>query len=392
MTKPWTERYTPQKSSDIVGQALAISQLKQAITRKHPALIYGPPGNGKTSSVYAIAADLSFEVLEVNASDFRNTEGVNTLIGGSLHQASLFNKGKIILVDEIDGIAGTEDRGGVQALHKLLADTPHAVVMVANNPWNSKFSTLRKASTLIEFRPLLAEIIFSHLAKICANENITASEQVLQKLARQSQGDLRSAINDLQAIATGKQKLHIEDLNVLGERDKETSMFRALQLIFKSDDARKTLNAFENASEDYDGAFLWLDENIPLEYKGKNLSRAYNALSMADVFRGRIRRQQHWRFLVYINQFLTAGIATAQQHPTPFFVPYKKTSRILKIWMMNQKNAKRKAIAQTLKTHLHSSTKDIVKNVIPYLKIMYQHNMQLDLPLAEEHIQWLTKS
>ena len=137
-----------------------------------------------------------------------------------------------------------------------------------------------------------------------------------------------------------------------------------------------------------DETILWIEENIPVEYYGDDLYNAYEALAKADVFRGRIMRWQHWRFLVYINDLLTAGIALAKKEKNPSITQYKRSTRILKIWMMNQKYAKRKSIALELSKQLHTSSKRIIKDVMPYLKIIYS-KQPLNLKLDEEQVEWL---
>ena len=86
------------------------------------------------------------------------------------------------------------------------------------------------------------------------------------------------------------------------------------------------------------------------EYKGKELARAYDLLSKADIFRGRIYKQQYWRFLVYENIFLSYGISSSKKQAKPGFTTYKKPTRILKIWMNNQRTIKKKSIADKICT------------------------------------------
>ena len=106
----------------------------------------------------------------------------------------------------------------------------------------------------------------------------------------------------------------------------------ALLKVFKTTDPFVALSAFDNVNEDFDKRFLWIDENLPREYKDpKSLARAYDALSKADVFRGRIRRWQHWRFLVYIRAYLTAGVAVSKDEKYKKMVQYARSTRPLKI-------------------------------------------------------------
>src|SRR3989344_2606521 len=115
---PLIQKYLPKKPSDLKGQQEALKQLETFIDqfkrqKKKAALIYGTSGTGKTSAVYCLASERNVEVIEVNASEFRNKEGIDRIVGGALGQQSLFSKGKIILIDEVDGISGTKDRGGL---------------------------------------------------------------------------------------------------------------------------------------------------------------------------------------------------------------------------------------------------------------------------------------
>ncbi|MFC1728389.1 AAA family ATPase [Nanoarchaeota archaeon] len=157
--KPWVVKHLPQSSSEVVAHKDSLESLRSFIqnTKQKAAVIYGPSGNGKTSAVYALANELSYEVLEVNASDFRNAEAINTIVGSASKQMSLFGKGKIILVDEIDGLSGMKDRGGVSALTKLIGDSSFPIICTAINPFDKKFSPLRKKSELIEFKTLILQ-------------------------------------------------------------------------------------------------------------------------------------------------------------------------------------------------------------------------------------------
>jgi len=140
---PYTKKYIPEKSSDIIGQDAALKELKDFVInfkrkKNKAALLYGPSGTGKTGSVYAIANELGLEILEVNASDFRNAEQIDSRAGMAAGQQSLFFKSKIILVDEVDGLSGTQDRGGIQAIIKLVEKSAFPIILTAMNPWDHK--------------------------------------------------------------------------------------------------------------------------------------------------------------------------------------------------------------------------------------------------------------
>ena len=150
------------------------------------------------------------------------------------------------------------------------------------------------------------------------------------------------------------------------------------------------MGAFDDTDMELDECFLWLDENIAREYKNpEDLRKAYDMLSKADVFKSRIRRQQHYRFLVYRAALMTAGIALAKKEKYSGFNFYKKPDRILKLWRAKQKFAKRKTIAEKLNKELHCSVKKIIREQIPYLKIIYKNKSNLNLEFDEEEVEWL---
>ncbi len=399
MTLLLTKKYAPKNSSEI-PQKTAVAQLKLFIQeykkqKKKAALIYGPAGTCKTSTVYVIAKELGLEIIEVNASDVRNSEGINQVLGNALKQQSLFYKGKLILMDEVDGVSGTNDRGGIQELTRLIEESKFPIILTANDPWDKKFSTLRSKSVMIQFQSLNYRTIRNVLKDICEKEKIEHDEDNLNALAIRCGGDLRAAINDLQSSII-KNKVTKEEIDHIDARDKVDTIINALTKVLKSTDAQIAISAFNNVNEDTDKIMLWLDENLPKEYKNKeDLYNAYHMMSLADVYNGRIKRRQHWRFLVYINTFLSAGIAVSKKEKNKGFISYTPTTRILKIWKANMKYAKKKSIAEKLGEKMHCSSKKALKE-IEVIKAAckskkFSEGLTKDLDLDEEELAWLKK-
>ena len=400
---PYTKKFEPEKISDIIGQDTAVKELKDFIVnfknnKKNAAFLYGPSGTGKTSSVYTITNELNLEILEVNASDFRNTEQVNSKIGVAVGQQSLFYKSKVILVDEVDGLSGTKDRGGIQAILKLIEKSSFPIILTAINPWGNKFSALRRKTSMIEFQPLEAMPIFAILKKICDKEKIRHEEDVLKNLARRAGGDARAAINDLQILTMEKNELTKESLEELYQRNKVDSIINGLLKIFKTTDPQVALSAFENVEENLDEQLLWIDENLPREYtKAEDLANAYDKLSKADVFSRRIKRWQHYRFLVYINELITGGIALSKEKKYSHHIQYKPTGKLLKLWWAKQKSMKKRAIAEKIAEKTHSSTKEVLKSTFPYIQAAFKkdrnfrENLIQELDLSNEEVEWLGK-
>jgi len=403
MTEPFIIKYQPKTIKDIHGQSSSVQKLMDFVInfksqKKKATIVHGPSGSGKTSSIYAIANELGLEIMETNASDIRNKEQILNRIGEAVKQRSLFSKGKIILIDEIDGLSGKEDRGGAAAIANLIKESHFPIILTSFNPWNRKLSSLRSKSNLIEFRTLNYLSIFNILKSICKKEDIKFDELALKGLARRSGGDLRAAINDLQSLTQKSKVLDKKVLEELSVRNKTEKMFNALVKIFKNSNLKIAIEAFDNVEENLDECILWIDENLPKEYENpEDLARAYDMLSRADVYRRRIKRWQHWRFLVYVNALITGGIAAAKDERCKKFVRYMPTGRLLKIWRINQKNLKKKAIAEKVAEHTHSSSSRVLKDSFSYIKFIFQNNKDMGkdisegLELDKEEIEWLRK-
>jgi replication factor C large subunit len=400
-TMSWVKKYAPKKLCQVDGLDIAIAELGKFVTRfkKGKALmLYGSSGGGKTSSVYALAQELGYELIEINASDTRNADQIDALLGNASKQMSLFFKSKIILVDELDGIAGREDRGGVQAIIRLIETSTYPIILVANDPYNEKLSGLRKKSTMLEYMTRPYTTILKILECVCKEEKIKYDEEALIMLARKSGGDVRAAINDLQSLTADDRKLTRKEVEDYGDRDKTESIIQALVKVFKTTDIDIALKAFDNVDEDLDKIFLWVDENIPHEYtKPADLARGFETLSRADVFKGRIMRWQYYRFYVYCYNLLSAGVAAAKDEKYKSFINYKPTSRILKLWIAKQKNLKKKAISEKIGEKTHTSTKRALQDTLPYLRPIYKTNKkEADklthyLDLDSEQIEWLKR-
>jgi len=139
----WVEKYRPKKVVDVIGNEEAksafVDWLKNKRRTKKAILLYGPPGVGKTTLVNAAANDLGFRVIEMNASDTRTEKAIKKVAGPAtafvaLDTFSTESKGNILFMDEIDGIAGNEDRGGVSTIVKIVEESRIPVIMAANDP------------------------------------------------------------------------------------------------------------------------------------------------------------------------------------------------------------------------------------------------------------------
>src|SRR3989344_9403195 len=132
----WAEKYRPIYFEDIRGQEEAVAKIKDFIKnfplKKRAIILYGHTGTGKTTLAHVAAKETNSEIFELNASDLRNKLKLKETLKPAIEQQSLIKKSKIILVDEADGITGT-DYGGVQELIELIDETTYPIIITAND-------------------------------------------------------------------------------------------------------------------------------------------------------------------------------------------------------------------------------------------------------------------
>jgi len=382
-----SEKYRVKKYESFVGQDEAVREVQdflRAYPKKKALVLHGPAGTGKTSLALAAAKEAGLEVLELNASDLRNRAQLEETLKPASLQRSLFSKGKILLMDEVDGITGS-DRGGIPELVRLIQISKFPMIMTCNDIWQSKLSPVRAKSKLVEMGHLALGDIIKVLLNISDKEGMNKTPQFLKQIAIKSQGDLRAAINDLESYA------YRDDLQVdLSEtRDVEESIFNILRRLFK--ERQDFLRLFDRTNLSLDEILLWIEENIPREYTGEALARAYIALGKADTFRGRIYRNQHWRFLVYQNIFQSAGVSFAKDGVLEGFTKYERPKRILKIWLNNRRIEKKKSISKKYAAYVHCSSKRALKDWDLIRPIVKQADVQKQLRMSEEEIEYLAE-
>jgi replication factor C large subunit len=379
-------KHKPHSLSEIVGNSTSIQKLSKWVKswekeapKKKAAFLYGPPGVGKTVSVEALANDLGMELVERNASDYRTADAVKRFAGLASQYGTLYGRRRLILLDEMDGITGTADRGGVRAVITIIKEARCPVVLVANNAYDPRFSTLRRYCLLIEFsKPTVLQVV-KHLKIVCGREGIEADDNVLKFIADRSGRDVRSAVNDLQALAHGRKRLVYEDVSWLAERDRKDVIFKVLRTIFYSGDAWEAKRALDAADVDSDMLFEWIYENVPRHFTDRrDLAGAMEALSLADVYRGRIRSTQNWSLLKYVFDFMTSGVAMARERSKPGgWIPFRFPERIMMMGRTKGLRGMQSSIGMKIKRRCHISSVRAVREVIPYLRIIFESNSEM---------------
>jgi replication factor C large subunit len=323
----WTETYRPQSLSELRGNDKAASKLAEwADTwddHREAVIVHGSPGIGKTSAAHALAADRGWETVELNASDKRTADVIERFAGRAAKNATLAGSAsgggaaggdtesrQLVIVDEADNIHGNYDRGGASAITDLVKESGQPIVLIANDYYGMSRG-LRNACRDIEFRDVSARSIVPVLRDICRREEVEYDGDALERIAERNAGDLRGAVNDLQAIAEGRDRLALEDV-VTGDRDRTIGIFPFLDAVLKEESANEALQSAYAVDETPDDLTKWIEDNMLEAYDASEATRAYEFLANADVWLGRVRATQDYSYWRYVTDNAAAGAAAAR--------------------------------------------------------------------------------
>ena len=401
----WTEKYRPSSLSELRGNNTARDELREwADTwedHSEAVVLHGPPGVGKTSAAHALAADRDWPTIEMNASDSRKKDVIKRVAGEAARSGTLAAGGagrRLLVMDEADNIHGNVDRGGARATTDLVKDAGQPVVLVANDYYDMSRG-LRNACQDIEFRPVSKRSILPVLRDICRKEGVEFETEALERIAEQNSGDLRGAVNDLQALAEGGDRLAAEDI-VTGERDRTEGIFDFLDEVLKEADPQTALRSSYDVDETPDDLINWVEDNMPKDYKGAELAAAYGFLSNADRWLGRVRATQNYSYWRYAGDNMTAGVAAARDGRKGGWTRYGPPSYWSKLGRSRGARKTRDYVARQIAETGGLSTGTARREVVPYLAEMTHHCKNRELTVAmtarydldAEHVSFITGS
>lgn len=221
---PWVEKYRPEKLDDVVGQPEITSRLKQYVKNKNlPNLLFsGQAGVGKTSAVVAAAKELfgksfSQNFLELNASDARGIDVVRSTIKEFARTLAFDTNFKIIFLDESDALTADAQ----QALRRTMEKYTKTARFILSCNYSSRIiEPIQSRCVIFRFKALSAKDIDARLNAIAKEEKLQVSDKAMKAIVYVAQGDLRKAINMLQASGVLDEKIEEETVFNVASRAK----------------------------------------------------------------------------------------------------------------------------------------------------------------------------
>uniref|UniRef100_A0A7S3FAF0 AAA+ ATPase domain-containing protein n=1 Tax=Prasinoderma singulare TaxID=676789 RepID=A0A7S3FAF0_9VIRI len=207
---PWVEKYRPKTLGDVAAHQDIIETIQRltAEDRLPHLMLYGPPGTGKTSTILAVARQLygsSYQnmTLELNASDDRKIDVVRNQIQDFASTKRIFSKGfKLIILDEADAMSKDAQFALRRGIEKYTRNTRFCLIC---NQVSRIIPALQSRCTRFRFAPLPSALVRERLTEICAAEGAEHDEGGIAAVEKVSGGDMRKALNVLQAAALATQ-------------------------------------------------------------------------------------------------------------------------------------------------------------------------------------------
>ena len=367
------EMYRLDSSKQIVGNDDAVSAIRNFVRdfwrggSKKPLIVYGPTGTGKSTTIRLIAKEESMNLVELNASDYRDSKKITERVQPALGTRPIFGSGNLILLDEIDELSGRHDKGASSIILSMIKEPRVPIVFIANDMWDQRLTFLRNKTTPVAFKKPGQADISRLLGRMSENSGIRVSERTIAWIAKVCDGDVRSGINDLYVMADAPD----EDVDVIGIRDKKSDIFTTLDRIFLSHTIGAPMRAVMYSDVDNSMLTNWIDENIPNRYAdNRSISRAYEMLAASTVYSSRASRSGYYTYWRYMNALMSAGVSISKERGCTTSKRYSFPKVVKEMSGNKGDRSAMYAIANKLKRRIHSSSRYIMSDYIPVLSRM----------------------
>ena len=297
----WSEKYRPKNIFDLVGNEEARKSFVEWFTKWKkgikPILLVGPPGIGKTTLANLAAKQFGYDLISINASDVRNKQSIQETLSPVLGNQTVLGT-PMIFIDEVDGVHGRADYGGIQAITNILKESTVPIVLAANSDSSDKMKSIKKAVKTMELKPLSPKLLRLYLNRILQLEGVKISSDSLTKLVTESRGDIRSMINSVQAIVTGFNPMTEKSFESLDIEEGINAFYKAKSI----EEARSILYSLRIDPREKINAFY--SSIITSKVSSDDMQKFLRVISEADMLYGKIMKTQQWRLLRYLDATL----------------------------------------------------------------------------------------
>lgn len=371
----WSEKYRPISLENMVGneeaRATVYDWLMNWKVGTKPLLLVGPPGVGKTTIAYAASRQFSFTLIELNASDTRTKSELSKKLQTVL-TSSLLMENRMLLLDEVDGLYGRADYGGLEFLVEHIEDFPLPAILTANDEESEQVKKLGKKCKVLRMVRIPSRLAELYLRNVLEAEGLSLPDETIKRLVDSSAGDMRVLLNTAQVAAeSGKAEN--------GTKEPTYSLSQAITMVSSSNNFDRALTYFQNCNADPDEKLIQCYNAVTTsKMDEESRRRSLRLLAEANLLLGRIKATQQWRQLRYFDRLLVASIIGTNVSPSidPLPFPIK-----LRIW---NDSRQLKDFISLLSKNLHVSSSVVASSILGYyLLILSRSKKGLDHLVSE---------
>ncbi|XP_052402141.1 replication factor C subunit 1 isoform X2 [Carassius gibelio] len=355
------------------------------------ALLSGPPGVGKTTTAALVCEELGYSYVEMNASCTRSKNSLKEVIAESLNNTSIKNfysgasqtvsSKHVLIMDEVDGMAGNEDRGGIQEMIGLIKQSKIPIICMCNDRNHQKIRSLANYCYDLRFQRPRVEQIKGAIMSIAFKEGLKIPPPALNEVILASNQDIRQVLHNL-SMWSAKDKVMTYDQAKAdannAKKDMKLGPFDVCRKVFTSGEETAHMSLIDKSDlffHDYSLAPLFVQENYlhvrPAAAGGnlKNhlvlLSKTADSICDGDLVDKQIRSRQAWSLLP--TQAIYASVL-----PGELMRGYMSQFPTFPSWLGKFSSAgKHSRIIQELASHMSlktlSSKEAINLDYLPYL-------------------------